>query len=441
MAMEKDTGRLQFRIARDFLLDQSVFPLAATYPLPDIPVAAQNQVVFSNKTGKVLLQPFQTDTTYQLKDDLKQDTGIDPAVDGTTLVLETDVLTKEEDDYTYTITGTKNKSGLSKQLLRAVTLRVGVDVNIVPVVQTAVIEFGKTVDILLPGTQNGATYQVLSADGATALSKSVNSGEGGDLVITTYAVSEDTPFQVKVMKTKTPGMFGFIVWKEGNPEMVIRVYPNDQLTPVVTGSEAGIVYGKVAEIALEGAQESVDYQLLYQDVDDDSVDKNVLLNTAAGKSVKGKASGLVLKTEKLTEDPTIVILATKRESGITRVLPNPVFVPVQPDPDKRLTVVESAIAAGGTATIQVNKPQRGIYYQLLTPDNKEVGWRVYYHKNYGVGKARVGIELAVDTKDDDTVYLSTGPLSQDTVFKVVAKKATTGKTVEITGTIAVTLTE
>src|SRR6187431_1569448 len=121
--MEKDTSKFQLRISRDFLFDQVVFPLAATYPLPDIPVKAQNQVVFTDRTGKILLNPFQYDTTYQLKEETDVGTGAAPVVDGETLVLETDILTKDRDDYTYNVLAVKNKSLREKKLLRAVTLR------------------------------------------------------------------------------------------------------------------------------------------------------------------------------------------------------------------------------------------------------------------------------------------------------------------------------
>jgi hypothetical protein len=438
--MEKDTGKFQFRIARDFLMDQVVFPLAATYPMPDIPVVAQNQVVFTDKTGKILLTPFQYDSVYELRDEEQQHTGAEPVADGSTLVLETEILTKDRDDYTYTVTATKNKSGLQKQLLRAVTLRIGVDVTIIPVVQSGVIGFESTADIFLPDTQNGGTYQVFGLDGTTELSKPVTSGEGGDLVITTYTLQEDTPFKVRVMKTKTPSLSDFIVWREGNPEMVVRVYPNDKLTPVLAQNDEGIDYNTAAAISLEGAQESADYQIIYTDIDDDSVDRGTFLGSPSGKSLKGKASGLVLKSDKLKEDPTVVIRATKRESGITRDLQIPVFVPVKPDPDKALSLVQDTVAKGESATIQVNNPQRGIYYQLVDASGKEVGWRDYYHKNYGIGKARVGIELAIGEKPDNTVFLVTGPLDADSTFSVVAKKATTGKTVGLTGSIEIKLT-
>lgn len=437
--MEQDTRKYQLRIARDFLIDQVVFPLAATYPLPDIPVNAQNTVVFTGGTGKILLDPFQQRVQYQLQDEDKENVGITPVEANTTLILETDPLVKERDDYTFTINATKTRTGLSKKLLNAITLRIGVDVNIAPSVETEVIEFGTAVNILLPGTQNGATYTIVASDGTTALSKSVGSGEGGDLSIRTFTLEEDTPFQVKVIKTKTPSMSGLIVQQEGNPPMLIKVYPKDTIVPQVTSFEPGIDYNTVAEIVLDDTQQSVDYQLFFESVDDDTVDQGALANTAASMLVKGNGETIKLKTEKLIEDPTTYILATKRSSGVTRVIPAKVFIPVKPDPDRTLTLVETSVKQGESATIQVNNPQRGIYYQLIDENDQEIGWRVYYHKNYGVGKARVGIEMAVDEKPDNTVFLSTGPLDKDTTFRVVAKKATTGKTVGLTGSIAIKL--
>jgi hypothetical protein len=349
---------------------------------------------------------------------------------GEELTIETKALINE--DYTFSVVATKTQTGLSRNLLQTVTLKVGVDTMIPFTLDPEQVLYNKPLTLHLTGAQSGAVYQVFDMKNQP-LSKETDSGAGGDLTIITDPLKEDVQIKVKSTNKKTK-QTGFLV-----QQPLIRVYPNDALVPVLLNAENGIDFNTIAELSLDGAQTTTSYQLIYTGIDDDTVNKPSFVNTPSGKAVKGTAATR-LKTDKLNEDPTVAIVATKTDSGLFKTLLTTVFIPVKPDPGKQLSIVEATVKKGDSATIRVNKPQRGIYYQLVTEDLKEVGWRVFYHKNYGLAKGHIGLDLAIGEKPDDTVYLPTGPLDKDTTFKVVARKATTGKLVTLTNSIVVKLT-
>lgn len=417
------------------MIDSLVAPLATTYPLRDLPVRVQNQVVMYNNKGKIIISFIEPDTTYLVYDESGADMGATYKTNNDEMTIETKPLVKE--DYTFNVVAIKNisdKGGLllRKTLLQTVIIKVGVDEEIPFTIDPEFVSYNQPVTLHLTETQSGAIYQVFDMKDQL-LSDGADSGIGGDLAITTYPLKEDTRVKIKVTNKKTK-QTGFLVNKP-----LIQVYPDDSLVPVLLDAENGIDFTTAATLRLDGIQSTADYQLIFLDIDDDTVDKPSFVNTTTGKTVKGSGTSIQLKTDKLGEDPTVTVAVTKRDSGLTRTLKASVFIPVKPDPGKKLSIVEASVKQGESATIKVNKPQRGIYYQLVTEDLKEVGWRVYYHKNYGLAKARIGIELAIGVKPDDTVLLATGPLNQDTVFNVIARKATTGKMVGLVDSIAVKL--
>ncbi|MDH4473234.1 MAG: hypothetical protein QE487_11555 [Fluviicola sp.] len=422
----EDTHRFQLRIARDSLMDQVLFPLCSNYPLPDLPITPQNKVVMYENKGKLTIDPTQTNVDYTLFDETgTKMAGSQKRVDQQ-VIIETKILSRE--DYTFSVTAVKTQTELQKQLLQTVTIKVTVDEDIPLTLIPETPEYNQPVTVFLQETQSNNYYQVFDTKG-NALSENVYSKTGGDLSIPTLPFTEDTVLNVKVVNKKTDEG-GTLVTKP-----TVKVFPNTAVQVTLNAVAAGTDYNAIAELLLNATQVSADYQLIFKDIDDDKADKPALLNTTIGKSGRGKndATLLSLKTTKLTEDLTVGILATKRDSGLQRELTAVITIPVRPDPSRDLIVTDPISAAGDTGTIEVLPPQRGVYYQLRNnATNAEVGWRRYYHKNYGIGRARIGVEFAVDTAPDDTVFLATGPVSTETAFNVFAVKATTGLSVQLT---------
>lgn len=425
----EDTHRFQLRIARDSLMDQVLFPLCSNYPLPDLPITPQNKVVMYENKGKLTIDPTQGNVDYTLYDETGSKMASSQKRADQQVIIDTKTLTRE--DYTFSVTAVKTQTGLQKQLLKTVTIKVTVDEDIPLTLIPETPEYNQPVTVFLQETQSNNYYQVFDTKG-NALSENTYSKTGGDLSIPTLPFTEDTVLNVKVVNKKTDEG-GTLVIKP-----TVKVFPNTAVQVALNAAPEGTDYNTVAELLLNNTQSTTDYQLIFKDIDDDTVDKQSLLNTAIGKPGKGKTDGtpLSLKTTKLTEDLTVGILATKRDSGLQRELTAVITIPVRPDPSRGLVVTDPISAAGDTGTIEVLPPQRGVYYQLRNnANNAEVGWRRYYHKNYGIGRARIGVEFAVDTAPDDTVFLATGPVSEETTFNVFAVKATTRLSVQLTKTV------
>lgn len=423
MIME-DTHRFQLRIARDRLMDQVIYPFCSDYPIRDLVVTPQNPVVLYNNKARLTVAPVQDNVEYVLYDETGEEMSSAMKRSDGQLIIDTKNLTRE--DYTFSIIATKTETGLYRQLLQTVTIKVGVDVEIPVSVIPVAPEYNMPVTIQLEEAQSGAIYQVFDQKD-NALSEPINSKSGGDVAIPVVPLKEDTQIKIKVTNIKTK-QTGFLL----NPPL-IRVYPDTKVVAAIN-AQTGIDFNAVAEILLTGTQDSADYQLIFKDIDDDTADKVNLLNTPVGKSAKGKGDkgAVSLKTTKLSEDLTVAVLVTKSDSKLQRELETNLFIKVKPDPTKELIVYEKLTAPGDTATLEVLHPQRGIYYQLRNnANNQEVGWRRYYHKNYGIGKARIGVEFAVDPIADDTVFLATGPLQGETTFNVMAVKATTGESTQL----------
>lgn len=434
----EDTHRFQLRIARDSLMDQVLFPLCSNYPLPDLPITPQNKVVMYENKGKLTIDPTQTNVDYTLYDETgSKMAGSQKRVDQQ-VIMDTKILSRE--DYTFSVTAVKTQTELQKQLLQTVTIKVTVDEDIPLTLIPETPEYNQPVTVFLQETQSNNYYQVFDTKG-NALSENVYSKTGGDLSIPTLPFTEDTELRVKVVNKKTDEG-GTLVTKP-----TVKVFPNTAVQVTLNAAATGTDYNGIAELLLNGTQTSVDYQLIFKDIDKDldkdaekdKIEKQKLLNSLIGNPGKGTgaAKPLSLKTTALTEDLTVGILATKRDTQngpqLQRELTAVITIPVKPDPSRDLIITDPISVAGDTGTIEVLPPQRGVYYQLRdNATNAEVGWRRYYHKNYGIGRARIGVEFAVDTAADDTVFLATGPVSKETTFNVLAIKASTGLSVQLT---------
>ncbi|MES2554634.1 MAG: hypothetical protein V4604_00710 [Bacteroidota bacterium] len=425
----EDSHRFQLRIARDSLMDQVLFPLCSTFPIRDLPITPQNKVVVFENKGKLTIDPTQANVEYTLFDETGAKMASSQKRVDQQVITDTKILTRE--DYTFSVIAEKTQTKLSRQLLQTVTIRVTVDIDLPVTIIPETPEYNQPVTVFIQETQSNNFYQVLDKNG-NPLSEKIYSKDGGDLNIQTIPLTEDIELNIETVNKKT-GEGDTLIKKP-----LVRVLPNTAVPVTLNAVAQGTDYNAVAELLLNATQASTDYQLIFKDIDDDTVDKPALLNTTVGKSGKGKsdATPLSLKTTKLTEDLTVGIMATKRDSGLQRELTAVITIPVRPDPSRGLVVTDPISAAGDTGTIEVLPPQRGVYYQLRNnATNAEVGWRRYYHKNYGIGRARIGVEFAVDTAPDDTVFLATGPVSVETTFNVYAVKATTQLAVQLTKVI------
>jgi len=193
---------------------------------------------------------------------------------------------------------------------------------------------------------------------------------------------------------------------------------------------------------LKNTQKSASYYIRFEDIDDDTADKAVLQNTTIGELIPGNNGTIKLPVTNLTEDLTISIVARKNASGLEKTLPKTLFIPVKPDKNKELSIVEGSIHAGDTATIKISNTQPGILYQLRQVNKDKtftnIGNPVFHHRNHGIGRARIETDFAIGRFEDSFVLLPAGVVEQTTTFNVLATKATTRQEADM-GNIKVTV--
>ena len=428
-----DTDKSKLRDTRDTLINQ--LSLASAFPITNLQVLPERETVAYNSATSIIIGYSQPTVRYDLYDS-QNSAVIQAQGTGDTLKIPTGVLTKE--DYTFSIMATNTTSGFSKQLLQTVTVKVGVDTNLSVSFINPIIDFNTAAVVLVEDTQSNSRYEVFDPKDAS-LGQSVDSGpDGGDIQLTTVAIKEDVVIKVRATNIKT-NLNGTLLMQ---PE--IKVAPD--VTLAVSLKEP-VAYNGQATVIVNSPQKTAAYQLRLEDIDDDDADKTQLKGKAISESVSGTGKKIQLITEALQEDVTVSILATKNASGVSKTLQALVIIPVKPDPTKVLSLVKdgtdagkdiviNSLAPGESAAIKVANTQKGVMYQLRSGDIN-IGPPVYHHKNYGIGRARINIELAIGEFSSDSVYLPTGVLTQTTTFSVLAIKATTRLEATLINTITV----
>ncbi len=428
--------KIKWRAYRNSLID--LLPIGInTYPLADIPVVFPDNntrlIIQYNEPAIITLMYSQPDVSYRVWDEtgtLMNNSQNDEDNKGNDRQLPITTIPLTRDNYIFSIEAVNPVTKLSVRLFQTVLTIVGINTGLTVTAKESLVDYSTPVIITINNTQSGTIYQLVDAkDNTKILSDAVNSGSGGNLDISTKVpFYEDTTIAISATNMHTNDS-AFLVAK---PE--IQVYPNTALEIAPEVPQVAEYNGELAVI-IKNTQQSTSYYLRFEDIDDDTVNKDVLKGTMIGDIVPGNNGTIRMPVKNLTEDLTVSITARKNVSKIEKVLPGTIFIPVKPDIKKALSIVEQNIKAGDTATLKVSNTQRGIMYQLRRVNGNNsftnIGMPGYHHKNYGVGKARIEIEFAIDTFTGVDVLLPAGVIKQTTTFNVLAIKATTKQQAEI----------
>jgi hypothetical protein len=383
--------------------------------------------VLYNAPAQIVIPFSQLTVTYQLKDDSGAINSKRITREGNAILIETKPLIK--DDYTFSVIATKTGTTLTKQLLQTVVVTAGVNNALEVLVTKPAFAYGSIASVIVKGAQPGAKYQLFDKQ-EVAVSEEYSLANGGDIeLFTTQPVTEDITLIVWATSIKT-GYYDQLLTR---PE--ILVLPDTSIVPAL--KHTTVAHKGKADIVIENSQKSSEYQLVFVNIDADTIDKEPYLEL--GEPVKGNGKTIHLPVNNCREDLVLKVIATKIKSRQQVELPASIVVPVHPDPEKEIEVVTKDVKAGENAIIKVHQTQKGIIYQLQNGNDQDVGLPQYHHKNYGIGKARLEVEFVVDLFENDFVELHTGPLTETTSFKVVAIKATT-KLTALVGTVTVTVT-
>ncbi|TCD01778.1 hypothetical protein [Pedobacter psychroterrae] len=491
-------GNYLLRGARNTLLDMLLEPIGATYPLFDLPVKPDVDVVYYDNPAEVRVSYVQPDVSYQVYEALDKPLKGQHSDRGTDIVLKTDTL--KEQVHAFKIKATKilypepeadgklppAKIPLSNSLFKVANVRVGINAGLVVVPEKSDINYGDKITLTIKNAQKGAYYSIIYYDNGinnqeieqlmdvnagpvaekvaevrdqdskiitpahTRISETLL-GDDADLQVKTlYGLREDIQLRIAVIDKNTDlaGMLKAVT--------TINVAPNLKLastwvsgTPAIEYNKSGAAdYGSMVSIRLIDAQLSTQYRIRLDEIDADATNPAIhdfLCDWMTG--IKGVMD--IPMSAGVSEDMIVRVIARKTADNLQGELESQVFIAVYPDRGKKITVAANPDPGINGKIVKVYAPQRGIIYQLHNIKTDELlAPPVFYNRNYGIGKTRIGQDFmatkyqegdamgtdwmvkslfAVDAMEDkDNIELPTGAITEDTKFEVLATKSTTG---------------
>jgi len=211
---------LKLREARDRIID--LLGIGETYPVRDLPVPNDRLTVPFNSSAKIRVEDSEKQVSYTLRDKDGHPQGNPGTGSGDELTLITAAI---HDDITFTIHA-RTPLGREADLLSTATVRVGLDVTIAATLtpdlpQPWLIDFGATITVLIPLSQDGVDYRlvrlkgdpahldditaaaqddIISAGGATVR------GTGGPIQLPSIPLHDDSVVRIRVIKTFDPAL-------------------------------------------------------------------------------------------------------------------------------------------------------------------------------------------------------------------------------------------
>jgi hypothetical protein len=490
------------RGTRNTLLDMLLEPIGGTYPLFDLPVKAVNGVVFYNTAAEVVVSNSQPEVLYSIFEDINNP-GEEQHTDTEDIVFKTGLL--KEKVHAFRVKATKAyPPKASSILLQTAYIRVGVDRDLNVIAEKDTLNYGDRAALIVKKAQKGAKYSIIyyykasgdvpvsdlmeikdgdivektryPADKSTGTIEMIGAhvsakllGNDADLRLeTTYGLKENMELRVAVEDEDT-GLSGILLQTAAfnvMPHLNLPVAWFSKNSKVQTNNTNAADYRGTVGLRLGNTQKSVKYQLKLNEIDWDGptpAPSDLLSDWIAGN---GETVNIFVNIP-AREDMVVVILAKKLTPGSpTAQLTAHVIIPVYPDPDKKLSVVSPAAPDDNHKAVRVDLLQRGILYQLRSPETKEmIGLPVFYHRNYGIGHTRVSADVierrykneeaglrassllikslfVVDfcnpknEPEKDVALLPVAHFVGTALFEVIATKSTTGFSV-IIGTVTV----
>jgi len=225
--------------------------------------------------------------------------------------------------------------------------------------------------IIISDSQQDVSYRLCDSQQQPLVPEIKQQGNGGDLELITPAIVNDRSFSIQATKL-TNGLSTMLLQiptvKVGLDLTLVAGIQNAlllQASPEPAANDARIVdYGVKVQVAVERAQEGVDYQLV-------KVDGKTEI--ALSLVVRGDSKTITLETKAVvTEDIDIRIRATKtfekseKKATQTDLLIIVLPLKVRANPAVAVSVPAPIIDYAGAASIKVESSQASACYQVLT---------------------------------------------------------------------------
>ncbi len=417
--------RFLLRASRNTLLDVVLNDVGGTYPLTDLPLKAESDIVFYDEPAGLVLGYSQSDVKYQVYEDIEHRTPQNGT--GAELILLTLPLKVQAHAFRVKAIKRYGKT-LDSALLQTILITIGVNRGLEIVAEKPIITYGEKAALIIKNTQKNARYaiffehnaadtasmaqQIVLEDGVFPdelhiaglkeqlpdnckrylLSKSKLSENGGDIKIETqYGLRENMDLKVWVFDEDTRQVG--ILLKTTH----IAVTPNVNLPATwyslannedINKSGAVNYSGKVG-IRLQQTQQSANYIICLGGIDTDTPDKSAGELLTAMVAGTGALLDIPLPMA-IKEDTLVTIRGSKPTLDLESELIATVMIAAYPDANRKFSLITEPDDDERAVIIRIDDPQRGIIYQLKDVEKKKaVSEPFFYHRNQGVGHMRV----------------------------------------------------
>lgn len=449
--------QLRFRDARDSMID--LLEIGHSYPLADLPVSENVTVAFGERAD-IVISYYQKGVTYQLYDKNNNPIAATTEEKGEELTLITnDAIV---DNRTFFIQATKShgEKALSVMLIHSVTVKVGLNRKLVAKIiineeqlDTALVDYGVTVQVKMPESQQGVEYSLVDKTTGETISKANENGKGREPISLFIAnVHEDVQIKIHAKNPKKDETALLDV------ELSLMVRANPALAFTIT--PAILDYRTGTTVVINNSQASASYQIFTRPILDsefirifatDKADWTLDMEamsaywmknpptglSSLGEPKTGTGGDLVLPVTTLTEDSVMVIRATKTVNKSSIQLTQMTALLVRPgaksDFHLYLKAKEDGVSADGLkkdVVYIVQNGQPGVFYHFrLAGSTEDLSLPVYFHKkDKGINQLQIEIDFVM------TDSLPTPPpewnspvdLNATAILSIRAVKAQTG---------------
>jgi hypothetical protein len=239
------------------------------------------------------------------------------------------------------------------------------------IAEMSTVAYNMKAKIILSNSQQDVIYCLCDNKQKPLAPENKQQGNGGDLEFITPAIVDDRTFTIQATKL-TSGLTNFLLQtptvKVGlDLSLVASILNADLLlsSPTPAADDARIVdYGVKVQVAIEQAQEGVDYILVIV---------NGKKETAFSSAVRGDSKTIILESLTIvSEDINIQIRATKtfdkseKKASQTNLLSTVLPLKVKANPAVTISQLAPIIDYVGTATLKIQNSQSSVTYQVMT---------------------------------------------------------------------------
>jgi hypothetical protein len=449
---------LRLREARNRMID--LLGLAETYPVRDLPVPNERLTVPFNATAAIKVEISEKQVVYALRDKDGHPAGAAVTGTGDTVVLTTPAI---RDDITYTVHA-RSPTGREADLFETATVKVGLDLTLNAVVlpedgpTPRVLDFGATVTVLIPFSQDGVDYRLVRFpngepahpdDMAAAANDDIVSdgdhtvrGTGGPIQLPSKPLQNDTVLRIRAIKVFDATLArppqtnilavhlpvfvradtGLAVTSDPGPIFDFQAARFARVAAARAGVEYRAVLLRVADMAFaQGATAAPDVIAVPVPDQPDAMIRLPSLTSTGALDVPpgfvigadwqaGAGADLRLALPPAGADTIVAVAARKAHVGASGPFVSAVWLRsmiaqlVRPNPSPAPTLSVTLAGGGTDGALVVSGGQPGVFYTpRVSPAGAPILPPAYVHQrdpndpnaNKGIGQLKLEVDFAV----------------------------------------------